>query len=343
MGTPGDPALSRATLSRATPLPPAADREPAGLSDYCALARPSHWVKHVFIVPGVVLAGLLMELEIGARWLALVIGFASASLVTSANYVLNEWLDAPSDAFHPIKHRRPAVAKRLDARLVLVEYVALVLIGLGLAWQVSRLFFATSVVLLLAGVVYNVPPARTKDVAYLDVLTEAINNPLRLVLGWAMVDGSTLPPSSVLVADWMGGAFLMAVKRLGEYRAVVARVGEQALAAYRRSFASYTSISLLISAFIYALMSGFFLAVFLIKYRIEYLLALPALAGLFGWYLAVGLRVDSRVQAPETLLRERGLMAMTALLVGLLVLLTWVDIPWLGRLYEPFYISLPWD
>ena len=33
--------------------------EQATFGDYVALARPSHWIKHVFIVPGIVLAMLL--------------------------------------------------------------------------------------------------------------------------------------------------------------------------------------------------------------------------------------------------------------------------------------------
>lgn len=34
-------------------------RQPARWVDYVALARPSHWVKHVFILPGIALALLL--------------------------------------------------------------------------------------------------------------------------------------------------------------------------------------------------------------------------------------------------------------------------------------------
>ncbi len=37
------------------------------------------------------------------------------------------------------------------------------------------------------GVLYNVKPFRTKDIAYLDVLSESINNAIRLLLGWFFV------------------------------------------------------------------------------------------------------------------------------------------------------------
>ena len=323
--------------------PPLSSRPTAGPRDYLALARPSHWVKHIFILPGIVLAGLLLGERLADHWSAIVLGLVSAALVTSANYVLNEWLDARSDAHHPIKRARPAVAKRLSPALVALEYVALAGVGLALGWRVSILFFWASALLLVAAWFYNIPPLRAKDVAYLDVLIESANNPLRLTLGWAMIDGGTLPPGSVLASYWMGGAFLMGIKRLGEYRAVSAAVGEEVLASYRRSFRRYTSITLLVSSFVYALLSVFFLAVFFVKYRIEYLLALPVLALLFGSYLNAGLRENSRVQAPETLFREGRMLAVAGLLVALLVLLSWVDIPWLHQLTEPRYLTLPWS
>ena len=72
-----------------------------------------------------------------------------------------------------------------------------------------------------------------------------------------------------------------------------------------------------------------------------FIFLLPALALLFGSYLYVGLQENSRVQAPETLFRERRMLAVAALLVALLFLLSWVDIPQLDLLTEPHYIAIP--
>ena len=76
----------------------------------------------------------------------------------------------------------------------------------------------TVVALLTMGVAYNARPVRSKDRAYLDVLSEAVNNPLRFLLGWFALAPYVLPPLSALLAYWMGGAFLMAIKRYSEYR-----------------------------------------------------------------------------------------------------------------------------
>ena len=74
---------------------------------------------------------------------------------------------------------------------------------------------------------------------------------------------STLPPASALLAYWMGGAFLMAIKRLAEFHDAALNGELPNLARYRKSFASYSETRLLLSAFLYAQLAAFFLAVFL--------------------------------------------------------------------------------
>lgn len=324
----------------------APDQRPAGrLGDYLAIARPDHWIKHVFMVPGIVLAWVEQPPASPSASIVLdfLLGFVSAALVASANYVLNEWLDAGFDRHHPTKSKRPAVARRLRRGIVIAEYLALAAGGLALAATLSPLFAAVALVFLISGWVYNLPPLRTKDRAYLDVISEAVNNPIRLTLGWALIDAWTLPPSSLLLAYWMGGAFLMAIKRLAEFRTVTAmRGGVDRLQRYRRSFRGYSEKTLLVSAFLYAQLAAFFLAVFLIKYRIEYLLSLPLFALLFAVYLRLGLKDRSAAQAPETLWRERALVVVVVLLVATLGVLTVFDMPALEKLTDPHFIRLPW-
>lgn len=181
---------------------------------------------------------------------------------------------------------------------------------------------------------------RTKDVAFLDVLSESVNSPIRLTLGWAMVSATTLPPGSLLLAYWMGGGFLMALKRLAEYRAATAAGEAESLARYRRSFGPYGENSLLLSGFLYSQLAAFFLAVFLIKYRVEYLLALPLFAALFTAYLRIALKPASSAMAPEGLFRERGLILLVVVLAAALVALSGLDFPTLDELSSPHYIEV---
>jgi len=84
----------------------------------------------------------------------------------------------------------------------------------------------------------------------------------------------------------------MAAKRLSEYREIVASHGKETLVKYRVSFVGYTEIKLIVSSFVYAMFSSFFLAIFLIKYRIEYIVLIPWLILLFGYYLALALKLE---------------------------------------------------
>jgi hypothetical protein len=181
---------------------------------------------------------------------------------------------------------------------------------------------------------------RTKEKPYLDVVSESVNNPIRLTIGWVMVDPSTLPPSSVILAYWFGGAFLMAAKRFSEYREIVGSHGAELLIRYRASFAGYTEVSLNISCFVYGLLSTFFLAIFLIKYRVEYLLVVPAVIALFGYYLALATKPASSAQNPEKLFREPKLIVLVALLAALFVVATYVDMPVLSVFTGERYITL---
>ena len=100
-------------------------------------------------------------------------------------------------------------------------------------------------------------------------------------MGWFIASGSTIPPSSLLLGYWMAGAFLMATKRFAEYR----MINDKTLAGlYRKSFKYYTEKSLLLTSFFYAMCSVFFIGIFLIKYRIELVLLMPILIGLFSYY-----------------------------------------------------------
>lgn len=304
-------------MRRATPL------------DYLSLARPDHWIKNVFIVPGVVFA-----LALGARFTeaaawALPVGFLSACLAASANYTINEWLDRRFDAFHPTKNARASVVADLKPALVYAQWAVLAVAALALAWTIRFEFLVITLWLLLMGLVYNVPPLRTKDRAYVDVLSESINNPIRFLLGWFLLDPPVYAPSSILISYWFGGAYLMAAKRFAEYRSINDR---DVAVRYRKSFAHYSEESLLVSAVIYAILSSTFLGVFLMKYKVEFILIVPLIAILFGWYLHIGLRKDSVAQAPENLYKETSLWIFVLLAGCVATALFFVRIPGLEAL-----------
>jgi 4-hydroxybenzoate polyprenyltransferase len=302
------------------------------LTNQVALARPDHWFKNVFMLPGAALAlAVSPELATPTAALHLLVGIVSVCFIASANYTINEWLDADFDRHHPVKKLRPSALGTVTAPQVYIQWAAFALAGLGLGYRLGPQFLAFAAALLVMGIIYNVNPVRSKDRVYIDVLSESLNNPLRFLLGWSAILSDVLPPSSILLAFWMGGAYLMAVKRYAEFRFIN---DPNVAGRYRRSFLFYSEQSLLTSSFFYALTASLFLGVFLIKYRIEYLVAFPFVALLFAWYLYMGMQPKSVTQNPERLFKERTFVIYVALLTTLMTALFFVDIPWLNTLVE---------
>ena len=336
------PTENSPTESRPTENGPAERRGGgATVREYLKIARIDHWIKQLFVLPGMAFA-LFLAPEPGELLpilLRLAAAFFATSAVASANYVINEWLDAAFDRYHPVKKNRPVVSGRLKTGWILLEYALFAAAGLVLAAAglgVGVLFYL-ELWLLLMGVLYNVRPFRTKDVPYLDVLSESVNNAIRLLIGWFSVTSLYYPPVSIVLGYWMGGAFLMAMKRFSEYR----MIGDPERAAlYRRSFRYYTERSLLASSFFYGLLSVFFCGIFMIKYRIELVLDIPLLCGLFCYYLVISYKEDSSVQRPEKLFREKGLMVYLLVLIAVTALLLFVDIPVLNWLLGKDLIDL---
>ena len=151
------------------------------LLGHLAIMRIDHWFKNVFVLPGLIAAiGTdAARASEGLLW-RFIIGMISICLVASSNYVINEVLDAPSDRSHPVKRNRPTPAGRVNVPIAYVQWIALAVIGVWLGYQVSTPFAITVFILWVMGCIYNIPPVRSKDLPYIDVLPVSALDPLSL-------------------------------------------------------------------------------------------------------------------------------------------------------------------
>jgi decaprenyl-phosphate phosphoribosyltransferase len=303
------------------------------LRGHLRIARVDHWFKNVFVLPGIIAAiGVDMSGATDGLWLRILVGMISICLVASSNYVINEVLDAPSDRSHPIKRNRPVPSGLVNVPLAYVEWIALMVVGVSLGLWVSRAFAITVSILWVMGCIYNISPIRSKDVPYIDVLSEAVNNPLRMLAGWFIGSTTSFAPASLLLSYWMVGCYFMAIKRYAEYREIGDRT---AAAAYRRSFAFYTSERLLVSIMFYGSAAMLFLGAFVMRYRLELILAFPLVALVMAMYLNLSFKKDSAVQRPEGLYREPGLMAAVIVCSVVMAALMLVNIPLMQVIFSP--------
>ena len=306
------------------------------LIPYVRIARPDHWFKNVFMFPGVVFAIYDSPELLSWRILpSLILGLAATCLVASSNYTINEILDASKDAVHPVKKKRPIPSGLVNLKIAYVQWVLLGLAGLMLAWQVNLFFFFNLLLLLIMAFIYNVPPIRFKDLPYLDVLCESINNPIRLCLGWFVVNDAYLPTLSLIMAYWMIGAFFMAMKRYVEYKHIA---DPEVAAKYRKSFSYYNAYYLILSVVYYASAFSLFFGIFLIRYRIELILSAPFLAGFIPMYMRLGFWEDSAAEYPEKLYKQRGLVVYSSFCLILILSLLFIDIPIIEKLFSPVHV-----
>jgi 4-hydroxybenzoate polyprenyltransferase len=279
--------------------------------------RPLRWYRNLSM-----LLGALLTIKVsGLGWAhaltqpplrSFLLSLAALCLVASANYGLNEVLDTETDRHHPRKQFRAIPAGRISPRLVLLLSLALYLAGLGIIARLHNPMLTLSLALLaLSGFLYNVRPFRLKDRPYLDFSFEALNNPIRLMVGWYSLTPAHIPiPASFVLSFWFLGCFLMAAKRFGELRFLADR---QAAARYRRSLRFYTEERLL-SGMICALVAfSFMLGFFCLKYGVDTVLVLPFVLVWTVWFFSLAYQEDTIVKDPERLFEKKGFLGFSVL------------------------------
>jgi decaprenyl-phosphate phosphoribosyltransferase len=303
------------------------------LSGHIEIVRFDHWVKNVFVLPGIIAAMALDHVPLSLQVFEnILLGLLAVGLIASSNYVLNEVMDAPFDFFHPVKRMRPVPSGRVNIPIAYAQWIELLAAGIAVGWAISALFTLSLLALWTMGCIYNIPPIRSKDVPYLDVLTEAINNPIRLLAGWFIISVSTMAPGSLLMSYWMVGCYFMALKRYAEYLRLK-EAGQ--LRQYRKSLAFFTAEGLLVSVMFYGSSAMLFFGAFLMRYRLELVLSFPFVALVMAVYLSLAFKRDSAVEHPEKLYREPKLVVASIVCATVMTLCLLVNMPILYKIFTP--------
>jgi 4-hydroxybenzoate polyprenyltransferase len=309
------------------------------INAYLSVIRPDHWLKNVFILFGHGAAFVLLGMHLSwhLTWLV-ALSLLPACFVASANYVLNEILDAPFDRLHPTKKARAVACGEAKEGVLWVLMGLLLVGGFVVAWPFFNTAYLVSLLLLfLSGLIYNVPPLRLKDRAFMDVIAESFNNPIRLWLGWyAIAPQNSFPPLSIIMAWWMFGALLMTGKRYAEYRFINS---PERSGAYRRSFKTYTEKSLLIAMITYANLFCFCAGTAVAVYRPNLVFAFPAVVAAIIAYFNTAITSQGARLEPEQLLKSPLLILCILLTLALTIFLVYTPLDFVS--YVGFFKLIP--
>jgi decaprenyl-phosphate phosphoribosyltransferase len=299
--------------------------------EYFKVMRPDHWLKNIFIVFGHLVALALLAFPIKGEpvltldtntFVMAVLSLIPACFIASANYIINEILDAPFDRVHPTKKDRPVPSGKVSIPILWGLMVLLCILGFGMSLAMFNIGYTIALALLLiSGFVYNVEPIRLKDRAFFDVIAESFNNPIRLWLGWyALAPETTFPPLSIVLAWWSFGGLLMTGKRYAEYRFIgdVERSGQ-----YRKSFRIYTEKSLVLAMVTYANFFCFCMGIAIAVYRPNLVFVFPIVVIAICVYLNLAMSEKEARLEPEHLLRSPLVIICTVLVVALSGVLAW--------------------
>ncbi len=171
------------------------------------LMRPHQWLKNIFVFAGLLFGGQWEDAALVAKVLT---AFAAFCAVSSAVYVLNDWIDRAHDAQHPSKMHRPLASGAVSPAAALALASALLLVGLALAGSMPWLL----VLLVVYGLVNIAYSLHLKRVAVVDVSAIASGFLLRLLAGTVAV--GIAPSRWMLLTGLFGALFLGFCKRRAE-------------------------------------------------------------------------------------------------------------------------------
>ncbi len=289
---------------------------------YFESLRLERWPRSLAIIPGFVASvilnpSLIHTAPIFKSCILLIMAFFLTLLISTSNYIINEITDAPYDAHHPAKKDRPLVKKIISIKILLILWLIFVII----VFIVGSIFFNKNFLLslgalLIAGLLYNIPPVRVKDIPFLDSTLESANNPIRFLTGWFVLT-NTFPPVSLLISWWTFGNFLMVGKRVAEKKFL----SPEESAGYRLSLRKYTVRSLIFFMILNAIIFILTFLLFAIDSKMySLIISIPFIIFYLGMFMKKSVQDRDGAEEPEKLLRDPYFALYTVFLIFIFIL-----------------------
>jgi decaprenyl-phosphate phosphoribosyltransferase len=208
--------------------------------------RPKQWSKNVLVFAAPVAAGFWQEAE---SLLPICWAFVGFCAVSSLGYVVNDWIDRDYDATHPTKRKRPFASRRLG----IISFTTLVLIlSFVYFFVVQKLpsnYLLLSAAYLLVTLTYS---TLIKAIPVVEMIWLSLGFLLRPLSGAAAI---SIPVSEwFLIVTSFGALFLIATKRLAEFKRMGEGIVRPVIKQYSETFlTTIISVSIGISLTAYSL------------------------------------------------------------------------------------------
>ena len=167
------------------------------MKKYLALLRVEQWYKNLVVFLPLLFSGSFTDTGF---LIATIIGFVSLSLVSSANYIINDLKDRKKDAKHPEKRKRPIAAGKISKATAIIATTSLFIIGFALTLLLSPMFFILLIALTILTTTYTF---LLKGEQILDVIIIATNFTIRAVSGAYITTANGFFAASIEVSPWL--------------------------------------------------------------------------------------------------------------------------------------------
>jgi 4-hydroxybenzoate polyprenyltransferase len=172
------------------------------------LLRVKQWIKNLFLFAGIIFA---RQFDQPGQLLKVMIGFTAFCMLSSALYILNDWVDIEKDRNHPKKKYRPLASGAIKIPVAAGIMGALFGAGLGIAFVLGGYFGILA--LTYAGLIIGYS-FYLKHLPIIDVMTIAAGFLLRTVAGVVAIDVRISP--WLIVCVGLLSLFLAFTKRRQE-------------------------------------------------------------------------------------------------------------------------------
>ena len=212
------------------------------LGRYVALVRVRQWVKNGFVLMPILLTpGTLTAPTVGKALLA----FCCFCAVSSASYIVNDYVDRGVDRQHPEKQFRPLAA----GDLAVSEAAMLLALLLALAFSIASLLSATLVVIIAAYFILNLAYSFSlKHIAIVDIIVISAGFVLRVEAGAEAI--SVEPSVWIIVCTGLLALFLALGKRRDDLARALDGNHRRSLDGYNKSFVDVSLTIVLAATFV---------------------------------------------------------------------------------------------